>query len=159
MFHYCLSIRIYNVNFRAVVNVSQVFVKKLTAEGRKGSVVNFSTGLTKVTAPLISAWSSMYAAVDHLTRNMAVELAPANIRVNAINLGAVLTQMMAEASEEQARKYGDRYRIEDMLKRVQTPNKTVDMDDIINTVLFLLSDAAGALIGNTVVVDGGYSIA
>ena len=150
--------RTYNINFRAVVNVSQIFTKKLIAEGKKGSIVNFSSVASKVTSPLVFAYCALKAGLDHLTRNMAVELAPYNIRVNAINPGAVETPMLGEVSEDQAQKYGDRYRIDDLLKRVPLPKKTVNMDDILNTVLFLLSDAAVAMIGNTLTVDGGFSV-
>ena len=141
------------------MNVSQVFAKKLISVGKKGSIVNFSSSGSKIPMSFAVAYSSLKAGLDHLTRNMAVELAPFNIRVNAVNPGAVETPLFFETSEEQKRKYGDRYKIEDLLKRIPSPNKTVDINDIVNTVLFLLSDSAVALIGNTLTVDGGLSIA
>ena len=153
-----MCFRTYNINLRAIVNVSQIFTKKLIAEGKKGSIVHFSSVASKLTSPLASMYSSLKAAVDHLTRNMAVELAPFNIRVNAINPGGVNTPMLAQINEDQAKKYGDRYKVEDVLSRVPSPNKTVDVNDVVNTVLFLLSDAAVALIGNTITVDGGFTI-
>ena len=153
-----LCLRIYSVNFRGVLNVSQIFAKKLIAEGKKGSIVNFSSSASKTCAPMLFAYSALKAGLDHLTRNMAVELAPFNIRVNAINPGAVQTSMLAEISAQQTQKYGDRYNVEDFLKRVPSPKKTVDIEDIVNTVVFLLSDATVAMIGNTLTVDGGHSI-
>ena len=151
--------RTYHVNFRAIVNASQIFVTKLIADGKKGSIVNFSSIASKMPVLAAFAYSALKAGLDHLTRNMAVELAPLNIRVNAINPGRVLTPMLTEGAKEQSRKYGDRYKITDFLKRFPSPKKTVDMNNIVNTVLFLLSDAAVALIGNTVTVDGGLHIA
>ena len=141
------------------MNTSQIFTKKLIAEGKKGSIVNFSSAGSKKGTPSAVLYCSLKAGLDHLTRNMAVELAAFNIRVNAINPGVVLTAMMAECGEEHAGKYGVHLNLEDVLRRVPSPNKTVNMSDIVNIVLFLLSDAAVALIGNTVCVDGGLSIA
>ena len=141
------------------MNVSQIFTNKLRAEGKTGSIVNFSSVASKLATSLGVAYSSLKAGLDHLTRNMAIELAPFNIRVNAINPGPVETPLLVEITENQARKYGDRYKVDDMLARVPSPNKTVPIDDIVNTVLFLLCDAAVSLIGNTLTVDGGYSIA
>ena len=152
-------LRTYNVNFRAIVNVSQIFAKKLIAEGKKGSIVNVSSSASKGTMSFAVAYSALKAGLDHLTRNMAVELVPFNIRVNAVNPGVVETQLISETAEEHSRKYGDCCRIDDYLQRVPSPNKTVDVKDVANTVLFMLSEAAVALIGTTVTVDGGLSIA
>ena len=136
--------------------MSQIFVKKLVAAGKRGSIVNISSAGSIQTAPMCSAYSSLKAGLDHLTRNMAVELAPLHIRVNAVNPGPVATDMLCNVLEG-AKKY-EGHTSGRVLDRIPWPKKDVDVQDVVNTTLFLLSDAAVAMIGTIVPVDAGFII-
>ncbi|MBU0518913.1 SDR family oxidoreductase, partial [bacterium] len=90
------------------------------------------------------------AALESLVRHMAAELAPQKIRVNAISAGIVETDALAHfpTGEEL---------IAESKKR--TPmGRLTEPEDVANTVLYLCSGLAEMIIGQTVVVDGGYAI-
>ena len=131
-------------------------MKKLVAAGKKGSIVNVSSCSSIQPVPMCSAYSSLKAGLDHLTRNMAAELAPIHIRVNAVNPGAVETDMLFSVMEE-GKKY-ETHNGDATLARIPSPEKNVDVQDVVNTTLFLLSNAAKAMIGAIVPVDAGFII-
>jgi enoyl-[acyl-carrier protein] reductase III len=90
------------------------------------------------------------AAVEALVRYLAVELAPQDIRVNAVSAGLVETGALAYFPER-----------ERMLEEfaLRTPaGRLVEPRDVAEVVCFLASPAAGMIRGQTIVVDGGYSI-
>jgi enoyl-[acyl-carrier protein] reductase III len=90
------------------------------------------------------------AALEALTRYLAVELAPYNIVVNAVSGGAVDTDAL--------RHFPNR---EELLAHsaARTPaGRIVEPDDLANAVMFLLSDQAWMIRGQTLIVDGGLSL-
>jgi NAD(P)-dependent dehydrogenase (short-subunit alcohol dehydrogenase family) len=97
----------------------------------------------------LAAYSAAKAAVEGLTRSLAVELAPKAIRVNAIASGAIETEMHARVirplSEEAVAEYAGLH-----------PLGIGKPEDVANAALFLLSDAASYITGATLAVDGGY---
>ena len=151
----------YKVLFRAIVNVSQIFAKKLIAAGKAGSIVNISSSSSLKVTTLAVAYCALKAALDNLTRSMAIELAPLNIRVNTINPGAVQTPLLMKTMEDQGNKYEAEFKkqMDLLFSRIPSVEKMVDINHIVNTVLFLLSDAAGSMVGNVIPVDRGISIA
>jgi NAD(P)-dependent dehydrogenase (short-subunit alcohol dehydrogenase family) len=115
-----------------------------------GSIVNVASivGLTGATAQGIYGMTK--AAVISMTRTMAVELGPSNIRVNAIAPGLVETRFAAAIVHN-----------DDMRKRVveRTPlGRHAQPDEIAGAALFLASDAASFVTGHTLVVDGGATV-
>ncbi|MGH9137718.1 MAG: SDR family oxidoreductase [Acidimicrobiales bacterium] len=133
----------WQVNFRgALVWTQAAWRASMKATG--GVVVNVASvgGLT--VEPTLGIYNATKAALIHMTRNLAVELAP-RVRVNAIAPGLVKTDMaraLWEPAEEQiARRVP--------LRRLGEPQ------DIADGVLFLTSDLASWLTGHTLVVDGG----
>ena len=89
------------------------------------------------------------AALDKLTKNMAVELGPHNIRVNSINPGLVLTPSARLHSV--GTKEGQR-----IWKSMTPLRKIVETDDVVDTTVFLLSDQSSAITGIIMPVDGGF---
>jgi enoyl-[acyl-carrier protein] reductase III len=90
------------------------------------------------------------AALESLVRYLAVELAPRGIRVNAVSAGLVETGALEhfEKREEMLAHY-----------RARTPaGRLVEPDDIADVICFLASPAARMITGQTLVVDGGYSV-
>ena len=111
------------------------------------AIINISS--VNATLPAMGAvgYSASKAAVDTLTRGLAKTLGPKGIRVNAIAPGAIERQE-APRPPELVQKFVDLT----ALGRVGTP------DDIANAALFLVSDAASFITGETLVVSGGYRL-
>lgn len=90
------------------------------------------------------------AALEAMTRYLAVELAPYQIRVNAISGGAVDTEALKHFPNR-----------EELLAEAakSTPaGRIVEIEDMVNAVLFLLSDQSYMIRGQTIIVDGGVSL-
>ncbi|MGH9300759.1 MAG: SDR family oxidoreductase [Acidimicrobiales bacterium] len=115
---------------------------------RGGCVINVASigGLSVETS--IAYYNVTKAAVIHLTRQMAAEMAP-GVRVNAIAPGLVKTDMARALWEANERAIADRL----PLRRLGEPS------DIADSAVFLASDAASWITGQTLVVDGGALIA
>ena len=90
------------------------------------------------------------AALEALTRYLAVEFAPKNIVVNAVSGGAVDTEAFQH--------FPNRAEIlEDAIKKTPA-GKMVEMDDLVNAIMFLVSDQSSMIRGQTIIVDGGRSL-
>uniref|UniRef100_A0A8D1DRE2 L-xylulose reductase n=1 Tax=Sus scrofa TaxID=9823 RepID=A0A8D1DRE2_PIG len=85
--------RSFEVNLRAVIQVSQIVARGLIARGAPGSIVNVSSQASQRALPNHSVYCSTKGALDMLTKMMALELGPHKIRVNAVNPTVVMTPM------------------------------------------------------------------
>jgi 3-oxoacyl-[acyl-carrier protein] reductase len=132
-------------NAESALHGSQAAAARMSANG--GAIVNMSSISAFTVRPGRGAYGVSKAAADHLTRFLAVELAPLGIRVNAIAPGIVDTEMIAWLrSDPDALERA----IETIpLRRIGTP------DEVCDAMLFLLSDSARYITGHTLVVDGG----
>lgn len=134
------------VNQLAVVQWTQLVWKASMAE-HGGSIVNMASVGGLVTEPGIGYYNATKAAVIHLTRQFAMELAP-RVRVNAIAPGVVRTQLARGLWESR----------EDMLNAALPLGRIGEPDDIASVVVFLAGAASSWLTGQTLVVDGGAQI-
>ncbi|XP_067129647.1 L-xylulose reductase-like [Centruroides vittatus] len=139
---------LYSVNVKPIINVSQIVVKKLKQEKKPGAIVNISSVSSLVHLGTI-IYSSGKAAIDKITKLMAVELGPHKIRVNSVNPGVVYTEM--------SKSYLDDPKISSMLKSFIPLQEFCNTEDIAYVVLFLLSDKARMINGITLPIDGGQS--
>jgi len=144
---------VYGVNFRAPLLVSRAFNEQLPT-GCRGSIVNIaSAGGVRAVRIGSSAYGSLKAALSHATAYLARELGPAGVRVNAIAPGSIASgHDSARTPEHQMAVVRARQEIQDRtaLGRLGEP------DDIAWTVVFLASEAASYVTGQTLLVDGGW---
>uniref|UniRef100_A0A8C0P370 Carbonyl reductase [NADPH] 2-like n=1 Tax=Canis lupus familiaris TaxID=9615 RepID=A0A8C0P370_CANLF len=149
--------RAFNVNLRSVVQVSQVncpslgfwiVARGMIHRGVPGSIVNVSSMVAHVTFPNLSVYSSTKGAMTMLTKAMASELGPYKIRVNSVDPTVVPTAMSQKilTDPELVRKLKERHPL----------RKFADMEDVVNSILFLLSDRSASTSGSGILVDGGY---
>lgn len=138
------------VNVRAVLVVSQVVAAGMVARGQGGAIVNLSSQASLIALADHAAYCASKGALDQLTRVMALELGPHQIRVNAVNPTATLTAMGAMAWGDPAK--GDPLRAKIPLGRFAQPR------DVAHAVVYLLSDQADMIHGVTLPIDGGYTI-
>ncbi|HTQ66722.1 MAG TPA: 3-oxoacyl-ACP reductase family protein [Puia sp.] len=142
--------RVIQVNVTAVFSLSREVAKWMIKKG-EGVIINISSMAAQYGLPKVIAYSASKAAVEGMTRAMAVELSPRGIRVNCIAPGFISTDMSAKALN------GDKERMQKVLSR--TPmGKLGQPSDIADTALFLASDAAKYITGAVLAVDGGNSI-
>jgi len=134
----------FQINVDGALYGTQAAAEAMT-EG--GSVVIMSSVSGYRVRPGRAAYSASKAAVDHLSRFLAVELGPRGIRVNAIAPGFIDTAMTAWLRDEPGRFESAVASIP--LKRIGTT------DDVFQAVLFLLSESSSYVTGSTLFVDGG----
>jgi len=135
----------FNVNVKSFINVTKIVTNKMIAAGKKGSVVNVSSVGGLKAGPELMVYCCTKASVEMLTKSMAKQLGPHNIRVNSINPTVVMTDMGVELWEKIAEDYRK------TLPLQQFP-KTADCT---NAILFLLSDLSAMTTGAYLPVDSG----
>lgn len=142
--------KMYAVNVFAVIDMIQI-ASRLMARTGGGCFVNMASVTGVVGSPGQVAYSASKGAVISLTKSAAKELAPMNIRVNAVAPGIVRTERFEELYEATGDKINER--IEKIaLGRLGTPQ------DIANAVSFLASDRASYISGQILGVDGCATI-
>jgi NAD(P)-dependent dehydrogenase (short-subunit alcohol dehydrogenase family) len=141
--------RILDSNLRAVHWGCQIFGQHMAIESQGGSILNVASVTADRPLSKVFAYSASKAAVVNLTRNVARELAPYRIRVNALCPGFF--------PAEQNRKILDAERTARVLE--QTPMKRFgEPDELVGAALLLLSRRAGSFItGASFYVDGGFT--
>lgn len=141
-----------DTNVKSVFLMSRAALPHLRAAGG-GAIINTASYVGLVGFPGLAAYAASKGAVVNLTRAMALDHAPENIRVNCICPGSVETDMIHHAWElygdvtQAARVWADKH----PLKRIASP------EEIARVVLFLASDAASFITGAALPVDGGIT--
>lgn len=145
---------ILDVNVMGVALVTKHVVPELRRAGG-GAVVNLSSISSFIAQPNFWTYNATKGAVANLTRCMALDLAPDNIRVNAVAPGAVWTQIVQRLTREAGmdRAAADRdpgWGGAHMIKRIAEPR------EVAYAILFLASDEASFVTAENLMVDGGY---
>jgi NAD(P)-dependent dehydrogenase (short-subunit alcohol dehydrogenase family) len=133
--------------------MSKLFVNQLLEVGLTGSIVNISSVNALATMSHYAIYASAKAAVEGLTRGMAVELGPMDIRVNAVGPGYV----HAEQNYALIKTWSDdpEQWVKDFVKDQQVLLHDIAPVDCGNAVAFLLSDLSSAITGQVLYVDKG----
>lgn len=148
-------------NLITTLRMTQLFAKRMIAQAEeandededkpRGSIINLSSIAARRTVPGLLGYSVASAALDQLTRSMAVTLANHRIRVNAIALGSVMSASLQGALREDE---VDRKSIVDHtpLGRIAGPGELAEVAQ------FLASDGSGFMTGQILTVDGGRTL-
>ncbi|MDP8924435.1 MAG: SDR family oxidoreductase [Chloroflexota bacterium] len=142
--------RVLDVNLRGQFLCGQVVARQMAADGG-GSIINTSSQLAEGAAnPNSSHYLASKGGSRMLTRAMAVDLAPHNIRVNALAPGVTVTGLTRErlATDHAWREWA--------LARIPL-GRLGEPDDQVGAAIFLASDESRYMTGATLVVDGGYT--
>ena len=136
-------------NLVSLFHLTQLVLPMLKAS--RGAVVNVSSVTGLRAFPGVMAYCISKAAVDQFTRCAALELASSGVRVNAINPGVVRTNLHRASGmgEEQYAAFLERSKETHPLGRVGTPEEAAEL------ILFLASERAGWITGDTISIDGG----
>ncbi len=141
--------RIINIDLNGVYYCSKPAIKQMIAQGEGGSIINIGSIVGLTPLRLQCAFTAAKAGVFNLTKAMALELAPYEIRVNGIAPGSI----MFEGTK--ALFYADPVKAEAMLSHIPQ-HRPGEPDDIAGMTCFLASEDAKYMTGSIVTIDGGW---
>lgn len=138
-----------DVNLGATIFVSQAVVARLLAAGLPGSIIHISSQMGHVGGPARAVYAASKHAVEGLTKAMAIELGPNNIRVNTVCPTFVETELTAKnLSDPDFRSW--------VLSKIKL-GRLGRVEDLMGPIVFLASDAAALITGTSLLVDGGWT--
>ena len=120
-------------------------------EGQIGSIINLSSIAAKQIQPDLMGYAIAAAAVQQMTRSMALVLAPHRIRVNAISFGSVMSGSL-RATVADNRQWRDDIREHTPLGRIASPS------ELCEAVQFLAAESSGFMTGEIMTIDGGRTL-
>lgn len=135
-------------NLRGVWLLARAEVRAMTASQRRGSIVNTSSFVAEAATAGTSAYAASKAGLNALVRALALEVGPQGIRVNNVAPGVIRTPMSAGLEGELYRALANAA----ALKRLGEP------EDVADVAVWLCTDDARFVTGQTIPVDGGYAI-
>jgi NAD(P)-dependent dehydrogenase (short-subunit alcohol dehydrogenase family) len=142
----------FETNVFAAIACLQAAGRAMRDAGRGGSIINVTSRLASIGVPTMGIYSASKGALLALTTAAAVELAPLDIRVNAVAPGMTRTPLYEQWLEEQADPAETERQVAAVipLQRIATPA------DVAAAVAFLASVEAAYITGASIPVDGGY---
>jgi 7-alpha-hydroxysteroid dehydrogenase len=147
-------------NVLSALRISQITAKRMIQHAQRdeveagtmlGSIINLSSIAAQATRPELLAYSMAAAAMDQMTRSLAVALAPKGIRVNAVAFGSVMSASL-QASLKENPGFREEIAAATPMGRIAAPAELAE------AVQFLASDAAGFVTGQILTVDGGRGL-
>ncbi|WP_312115636.1 SDR family oxidoreductase [Brevibacillus reuszeri] len=136
--------RLFATNVKGTFFACQRAAQHMTSGGR---IINFSTSVTGAMFPQYSVYSGTKGAVEQFTRQLAKELGPKGITINAVAPGPVNTELFSQGkSQEQI----------DAIVRMNSFQRLGEPEDIIGAVLFLAGAESQWVTGQTIRVNGGF---
>lgn len=140
--------RVWNINVRGVYYLSQLAARKM-AERKQGCIIHISSILAQLAVPKRTVYCASKGAIEALTRAMALDLVPHNIRVNAVAPGLIETRSLMAG-------FPDEERFNDVRQYIPS-NRFGKPDELSQAILFLASDEASYINGIVLPVDSALS--
>ncbi|MDQ2094871.1 SDR family NAD(P)-dependent oxidoreductase [Rhodalgimonas zhirmunskyi] len=144
-------------NLMTALRLSQVVAKRMIKQaeqeegGPAGSIINLSSILASRAHPDLMALSISNAALEQMTRSLAVALAGKRIRVNAVAMGSVMSASMKEHLKENPD-------FRSVIEKGTPLGRIASATELAETVQFLASDGSGFMTGQVLCVDGGRTL-
>ncbi|NNE00202.1 MAG: SDR family oxidoreductase [Pirellulaceae bacterium] len=138
---------VFALNIRAFIIAVQQSVPHMPPTG--GAIINFSSITHHLSPAEMSAYVSTKSGIIGLTRSLARELGPQNIRVNTLSPGWIMTERQLEQFVTP--------QVKRMLKKQQCIADLIQPDEIANVALFLASSASAAITGQELLADRGWA--
>lgn len=145
------------INLQAPIQISQQLAQHFCQQ-KKGSIVTISSNSARMPRTQLGLYGTTKAALSHFCRNLALEVAPFQVRVNIVSPGSTLTHMQKQLWTNDQPPAAV---LEGDLSQFRTGiplGKLAEPIEIANTVVFLLSDAASQVTMQELVVDGGATL-
>jgi NAD(P)-dependent dehydrogenase (short-subunit alcohol dehydrogenase family) len=145
---------VFDLNFLGTILPTMVFAEDLI--GRGGSIINISSMNSFRPLTKIPAYSAAKASINNFTEWLAVHMAKANVRVNALAPGFFITKqnefLLIDADTKELTERGQRIICNTPMGRFGKP------EDLIGTLLYLISDISSFITGVVIPVDGGFNV-
>jgi len=146
-------------NLLTSYRLTQIIARKMIAQAAKeeesdgqiGSIINLSSIAAERTHPDLLAYSVSTAALEQMTRSMALALAPKRVRVNAISFGSVMSSSLQSSLR-------DDVDLRDKLIRHTPLGRIASAGELAETAQYLASEASGFVTGQVLIVDGGRGL-
>lgn len=146
-------------NMMTGLRMTQVVAKRMIKQaqeapegGTAGAIINLSTLAAQNPVPTMLGYSIAYAAQEQATRGMALALAPHRIRINGVRFGSVMSHELMESLREKPE-------LRDRIVAATPMGRIAPADELVDTVMYLASDASRFVTGQIITVDGGRSLA
>lgn len=140
--------RVFDVNLRAPYLLATGFARLMKDANVRGSIINISSGAARRVRPTTVAYCTSKAALNHLSKGLAIEFAPFGIRVNVVEPGFAPGSVVSPLSDDHVA----RVTANIPLGRVSGP------EDVPGAIMFLCSPKGAYITGTVLSVDGGNSI-
>ena len=142
--------RVIDINLKGTFLCAQAVARAMISAGKGGKIINISSIMGVVALPPRAAYCASKGGIINLTRDLAAEWAKYGIAVNGIAPGWTVTEMTETYfSQEPVRQF--------LLERIPL-NRLGKPEDIANLTVFLSSDYSDYITGQTICVDGGWTI-
>jgi NAD(P)-dependent dehydrogenase (short-subunit alcohol dehydrogenase family) len=145
--------RVMRVNARGVFLMSRAVVPTMIAQ-RSGSIINMSSAIAETGLARRVSYAASKGAVLALTKSMQVDLAPYNVRVNALLPGTIMTPFVERYLDES---YPDPEEGRRAIRARQLTGELGSAADVANAALYLASDESRFVLGSGLVIDGGLT--
>ncbi|MGJ0204110.1 glucose 1-dehydrogenase [Leucobacter sp. gxy201] len=145
-------VRTFGTNTFATMNLLIAGARQMREQGDGGAIINITSRLASIGVPTMGVYSASKGAIEAFTRASAIDLAPFNIRVNAVAPGMTRTPLYEEWLEGLPDPEAEAQRVAAAipLGRIAEP------EDVAAVVDFLASERASYLTGASIPVEGGY---
>ncbi|CAG7731794.1 unnamed protein product, partial [Allacma fusca] len=140
--------RQFNINVKSILNVSQVVAQDMIDRKAGGVIVQVSSQASQAALKDHVVYAGTKGALDIMAKIMALELGEHNIRVNCVNPTVVMTDMGRVA-------WSDPVKGGQMLARIPL-GRFAEVEEVVNAILFLLSDQSSMINGVILPIDGGF---
>ncbi len=146
-------------NVTTSLRLSQVIAKRMikqaeddeVSEGNIGAIVNLTSIAARRTHPRLMSYSVSAAALDQMTRSMAVAMAKHRIRVNAVAFGSVMSASLRNALKENPD-------LRSTMNEITPLGRIGEADEVAEAVQYLASDSSSFVTGQILTVDGGRTL-
>ncbi len=139
-----------DLNVRSAFIVAQAVAKRMVETGTRGSLIHVSSQMAFTTGPGRSVYCATKAALEAISKNIAVELAPKGIRSNTIGPTFIETPLGAQMLANPAIK-------ELVLSKIKL-GRIGKVEDLMGGIVFLASDQSALMTGTHLLIDGGWTL-